>query len=147
MSASPTPEPAASTPSDPPVPTTLRVATVAVAVQALVAVGLAVSELGFGAFEGSGTAVAVAVFLGAYGVGLGWAARLLHRGRLSARSPLVLAQLLHLGIAWNMRSAPLTAYAVALAALAVLTLAALLARPSTRFLLAGEEDPEDGARA
>ncbi|GAB3090438.1 hypothetical protein [Nocardioides zeae] len=123
-----------------PVPTALRIGVGVIALQALVVVGYALTELVYGAVERSGTAVAVAVFLGAYGVGIGWAAWLVLQCRSSARSPLVLAQLLHLGLAWNMRDEPTTLAAVVLAVSAVLALLALFWRSSHRWLLAGDPD-------
>ncbi|MDQ1103286.1 hypothetical protein [Nocardioides zeae] len=127
-------------PSPGPVPAALRVGIAVVGLQALVVVGYALTELVYGAVERSGTAVAVAVFLGAYGVGIGWAGWLVLQCRSSARSPLVLAQLLHLGLAWNMRDEPTTLAAVALAGSAVLALVALFWRSSHRWLLDGDPD-------
>lgn len=127
-------------PAPGPVPVALRLGVGVIGLQTLVVVGYALTELVYGAVERSGTAVAVALFLGAYGVGIGWAAWLLLRCRSSARSPLVLAQLLHLGLAWNMRDEPTTLAGVALAVSAVLALAGLFWRSSHRWLLDG--DPE-----
>lgn len=128
-------------PAVPPLPRSVLVAAGAVALQALVFVGYAVSELGYAAFERSGTAVAVAAFLGAYGIALGFAIAGLLRRRLAARAPLVLGQLLHLGLAWNMRDAPLTYVAIALTAVSFVALAGLFAPATTRMLLAAE-DPD-----
>ncbi len=125
----------------PPLPRSVLVAAGAVGAQALVFVGYAVSELGYAAFERSGTAVAVAAFLGAYGIALGFAIAGLLRRRLAARAPLVLGQLLHLGLAWNMRDAPLTYVAIALTAVSFVALAGLFAPATTRMLLAAE-DPD-----
>lgn len=128
----------AAQPAVPPLPRTVLVAVAAVGLQALVFVGYAVSELGYAAFERSGTAVAVAAFLGAYGVGLGFGVAALLQRRLAARAPLVLGQLLHLGLAWNMRDAPLTYVAIALALVSSVALAGLFAPATTRTLLAAE---------
>lgn len=121
----------------------LLAAAVLAGLQALAVVAYAVAEIGYGVVGLSGMAVAVGVFLGAYGVAIGWAVRLLLQRRSSARAPLVLAQLLHLCLAWNAREAPLTAYAAAAAVWSALTLVALLWPATTRDLA----DPEEGAAA
>lgn len=123
-----------------PVPAALRAGVGVIALQALVVVGYALTELVYGVVERSGTGAAVALFLGAYGVGIGWAAWLVLQCRSSARSPLVLAQLLHLGLAWNARDEPTTLAAIALAVSAVAALLGLFWRSSHRWLLDGDPD-------
>ena len=83
--------------------------------------------------ERVGMGVGVTLFLLVIGAGLLWAAWRVTEGDAWARSPLVFAQLIQLGLAWNFRGDPpwLTP-AIALPAVAVL--AALLAPPVTRAL-------------
>ena len=60
------------------------------------------------------------VFFAAYAAGLLFCAWQLNRGTPWVRSPLVLAQLIQLGIAWNVRDTPAVAITLAVVALAVL---------------------------
>ena len=60
------------------------------------------------------------VFFAAYAAGLLFCAWQVNRGIPWVRSPLVLAQLIQLGIAWNFRGTPAVAIALALVALVVL---------------------------
>lgn len=124
-------------------PISLWAAVVLVGAQGAAVLVYAASELVYGVWERSGMAMAVALFLGAYGAGLGAAAWFLLKRRSSARAPIVLAQLLHLGIAWNARGEPLTPYALAAAWLSALTLLAVMWPSTTRVLSAGlgEDDP------
>ena len=89
-------------PSDrPAVPPPLTVAATVAAVQGLLFVGYAVLEIA----NLSGSRVAMGVttsgFFGLYGVGLIVCAWRLTRLESWARAPLVLAQLIHLGLAWS----------------------------------------------
>ncbi|MET1061990.1 MAG: hypothetical protein ABWX71_03765 [Aeromicrobium sp.] len=104
-----------------------------VLVEALVFLALAVAELLDLTSSRAGLGLGTAVFLAVIGAGLLWAAWRVTRGDAWARSPLVFAQLIQLGLAWNFRGDPpwLTP-AIALPAVAVL--AALLAPPVTRAL-------------
>jgi hypothetical protein len=60
------------------------------------------------------------VFFAAYAAGLLFCAWQVNRGTPWVRSPLVLAQLIQLGIAWNFRGSPAVSIALALVALVVL---------------------------
>jgi hypothetical protein len=84
-----------------------------VAVQGLVLLGYAVAEAW--ALSGSRVAMGVttAAFFAVYGGGLLWCARALFRLRSWARSPVVLAQLIWLGVAWSFRGGA-TAWVTAL---------------------------------
>jgi hypothetical protein len=74
------------------------------------------------------------VFFVLYGVGLAGCAWAL-RGRASwARAPIVLAQLIQLGVAWSLRGGSTTVASVVLAVLAVLTLAGIFHPASLRAL-------------
>jgi hypothetical protein len=64
--------------------------------------------------------VTTAVFFAAYAAVLVFCAWQVHQCEPWARSPLVLAQLIQLGLAWNFRDAPLIALALAVVAVVVL---------------------------
>jgi hypothetical protein len=84
-----------------------------------------------------GLGVGATAFLLLIAGGLAWAASRVAVGESWARSPLVLAQLVQLGLAWNFRGDPAwLAPAIALPALVVL--ACLLAPPVTRALAADQ---------
>jgi hypothetical protein len=125
--------------TSPPAP--LRVAIALVAVQALALVVLAVLELASLNVGRLTMGVTTAVFF------LGYAAALLLCGyglwRLVswARSPVVLAQLIQVGLAWSWRETP--AVAVPLAVLAVATLVGLFAPASMQALDPMGEAAED----
>lgn len=113
-------------------PVLLRVALTLVALQGLLLVGYAVLE----AFAVSGGRVSMgvttAVFFAAYGAGLLACAFALPRGRGWARSPIVLAQLIWLGVAWSFKGDPTTWVAVLVAVVAVLVLVGILHPESRR---------------
>src|SRR5690606_33820763 len=96
--------------------------TVAVSLAAIEAVAL----LCYGILELSNTSgdrlamglTSAAFFLG-YGVALGWGAWLLYRGSGGARAPIVLTQLIALGVAWSFRGGETTGVSVALTVVAV----------------------------
>jgi hypothetical protein len=69
-------------------------------------------------------------------------ARLLGRGRPGARSPVIVVQVLLLGLAWNFRGGSTTWVAVGLATVAVLVLAGLL-HPASTAALTREDGHED----
>jgi hypothetical protein len=84
-------------------------------------------------------AVTTSIFFAAYGgllLGAAWA---ITHGHAWARSPMVLAQLIQLGVAWSFRGGDTTWVAVALAAVALVVLVGLL-NPASIDALA---DPED----
>lgn len=102
-------------------------------VEALVFAVLAVLELLSVSSDRIGLGVGSTVFLTVVAAGLLWAAWRVVEGETWARSPLVFAQLIQLGLAWNFRGDPAwLAPAIALPAVAVL--ACLLAPPTTRAL-------------
>jgi hypothetical protein len=84
-----------------------------------------------------------AAFFCAYGVGLAVCARGLARLRSWSRGPVVLAQLIQLGIAWSFASRATAWLSVVLAVPAVLVLAVVLA-PSTTTALYGGESADGG---
>jgi hypothetical protein len=81
--------------------------------------------------------VTTAVFLVVYGVGLGFCAWTLVRLHSWARAPLVLAQLIQLGLAWSFRGGAGTGIALGLALVAVVVLAGIF-HPASLDALADE---------
>lgn len=121
-------------------PAPLVVAASLAAVEGIVLVGYGVLEL----FHTSGGRWVMGLtttiwFLG-YGLGLLWCAWSLRQGRSWSRSPVVLAQLIQLGVAWSFRDGETAAVAVALTVVAVITLVGVLHPASIDFL--SEEEPE-----
>ncbi len=123
----------------PPNPAPLVVAASLVAVEALVLLGYAVLELVNISSGRAAVALTTSPFFAAYGALLIAAALAVTRGRSWARSPIVLAQLIQLGVAWSFRGGDTTLVAVGLAVVAVVVLAGLLA-PSSVDALADRED-------
>lgn len=85
--------------------------------------------------------VTTALFFLAAAVALGWCAAQLLRLQRWARSPVVLTQLMMLGLAWNFRAGDTTAIAVVLAAVAVVGLVSVFHPASLRAL----EEAESGS--
>ena len=79
------------------------------------------------------------VFFAGYGVGLLVCAWAVTRGHSWARSPIVLAQLIQLGVAWSFRGGSTTVVAVSIAVVAVVVLVGLLHPASMEAL---SDDPE-----
>lgn len=121
-----------------PNPAPLIAAASLVAVEAVLLLGYAVLELASVSSDRVAVAVTTSIFFAAYGALLLACARAITRGRSWARSPIVLAQLIQLGVAWSFRGADTTLVAIALAAVALVVLAGLLA-PSSIEALSDEE--------
>lgn len=116
---------------------------------ALVVATEAVALLAFGAAELTrldrdrpSVALTSGAFFVAYAVGLAFAARALWRLRSWARGPVVLAQLIQLGVAWSFRGHETDWVAVLLAVPAVGVLVVVLA-PATTTLLYRDREDED----
>lgn len=118
------------------VPPPLQVASSLVAVECLVLIALAAAETADLEASRLGTGISTAVFFAAYGVLLGGAAWALRRRSSWARGPVLLTQLILLGLAWNVRGAPVLAVSVAI--VAVVTLVAML-HPDTIRALESEQ--------
>jgi hypothetical protein len=97
-----------------------------VAVEGLVMLTFAVLELGNLSSNRLTMGLTTSVFFAVYGVGLLFCAWQVTRGQSWARSPLVLAQLLQLGVAWSFRGGDTTWVAICLAVVALVTIAGLL---------------------
>ena len=122
----------------PPNPAPLVAAASLVAVEAVLLLGYAVLELVSVSSDRVEVALTTSVFFAAYGALLLACAWAITRGRSWARSPIVLTQLIQLGVAWSFRGANTTLVAIALAAVALVVLAGLLA-PSSVDALSEEE--------
>ena len=115
----------------------LTVAASLVAVEGMVLVLLAVVEL---ATLGSGRltmGLTTAVFFVVTGAGLMLCGLLLSRRVSWTRSPVVLAQLIQLGLAWSFRGDPTTLVAIGLAVVALVVLAGIF-HPTSLEALADE---------
>ncbi|WP_028636989.1 hypothetical protein [Nocardioides sp. URHA0032] len=122
-----------------PNPAPLVVAASLVAIEGLFLVGYAVLELASISSDRAAVALTTAVFFAAYGGLLLAAAWAITHGRSWARSPIVLAQLIQLGVAWSFRGGDTTVAAGAMAVVAVIVLVGLLL-PSSIDALADSED-------
>lgn len=109
--------------------------------EALALLGAAVAEVA--AFDRGravmgGTTAAFFIGYAAALLGCAWAVL---RGRSWGRSPLLLAQLIQLGVAWSFRGGSTTWLAVLLAVVAVVVVGCLLQRATTAYLLPDEAAP------
>ena len=128
------------TPAQPPlpgpeqsrVPPPLVVAASLVAVEAVSLVIFGVVELR--SLESSKLAMGIttALFFAVYGVGLGVFAWLLYRRQSWVRAPVVLAQLIQLGVAWSFRSGGTAVVSVLLTVVAVVVLVGVFHPASLR---------------
>ena len=121
-------------------PPPLAVAASLVAVEAFLLVVLAVLELANLRSIRLTMGVTTTVFFLVAAAGLAWCAWSLWKGRRWARGPVVMAQLIQLGLAWNFRDAPTTFLAIGLAVAGLVVIAGLLHPSTTRVL-------EDDARS
>lgn len=121
-------------------PTPLTVAAALVGLQALVLAGYGVLELAHLTSGRLTLGVTTAVFFLGYAVALAACAYGLLRMISWARSPVVLTQLIELGIAWSFRETP--AVAVPLAVVSVVVLVCLFT-PASLAALDGAEHSEE----
>ena len=112
----------------------LLVASLVVGLQALSLLVLTVAEALSANGDRLGLAISTAVFFAAIGLGLGACAVALLRRSSWARGPVVLAQLISLGLAWNLRELSPPVIAIVLLVMAIVALAALLAPATTAAL-------------
>jgi hypothetical protein len=123
-------------------PLPLAAAAALTGVEALALVGLAVAELASLTGSKATMGVTTSLFFLLYGAGLGVAAWSLYRLRSWARAPVVLTQLIQLGVAWSFRGGASAPVAAALAVVAVVVLVGILNPVSLRAVDA-DIAPED----
>jgi hypothetical protein len=116
------------------VPPPLAVAAALVAVEALLLLVLAVLEVANLRSIRLTMGLTTTVFFLVAAAGLAWCAWSLWKGRRWARGPVVMAQLIQLGLAWNFRDAPTTLVAIVLAAAGLVVIAGLLHPATTQVL-------------
>lgn len=121
-------------PTPGPAPTPLRAAAAVVLVQGLVLVGLAVAEAASLTAGRLGMGATTAAFFASYGLGLLVCARALWSARTWARGPVLLTQLLGLGLAYSFHGGETAALAWLLLATSLLALVGLLHPASLRAL-------------
>ena len=126
-------------PADTPAP--LVVAASLVAVEGLMLLVLGLVELASLSSDRLGMGLTTAVFFLAYAVLLLLCARAVNRRQSWARSPIVLTQLIMLGLAWNYRGGSTTPVAVALLVVALVVVAGMLHPASVDAL---EDHPTGG---
>ncbi|MBA3309205.1 MAG: hypothetical protein H0U28_03975 [Nocardioidaceae bacterium] len=88
--------------------------------------------------------VTTTVFFGLYAAGLAWSARGLAQLRGWSRGPVVLAQLIQLGVAWSFAGSSTAWVAVALALPAALVLAVVFSPATTTALYADRDGDGEG---
>ena len=108
-----------------------------VALEAFVLVALGVLELANLRSIRLTMGLTTSAFFLVAAAGLAWCAWSLWKVRRWARGPVVMAQLIQLGLAWNFRDEPTTLVAIGLAAAALVVVAGLLHPDTTQVL---EED-------
>ncbi|QNN51940.1 hypothetical protein [Nocardioides mesophilus] len=107
-------------------PTALLVAAAVAAVEALLLAVYGVAELVALSGDRLTMGLSTSVFFLGYAAGLAFCAWAVTRGSSWARAPIVLAQLIQLGVAWSFRGGSSTPLSVLLAVLALVVLAGLL---------------------
>ena len=127
--------------STPPAP--LLVAASLVAVEGGLLLLLSVLELGSLSSGRVAMGITTTSFFVLYGLGLVLCAWAVSRGHSWARSPIVLTQLIQLGVAWSFRGGSTTTVAVALAVVALVVVAGVL-HPSSLEALSDEQVPASG---
>jgi hypothetical protein len=122
----------ASSPTPRTAPAPVLVATALAAVEAAVLVLLGVAELWSLSSERLAMGGTTAAFFLLYGAGLGVCAWSLRRLLSWSRAPVVLTQLIALGLAWNFRGGETTLVAVALLVVSLVVLAGVFHPSSVR---------------
>ncbi|WP_193607443.1 hypothetical protein [Nocardioides lijunqiniae] len=124
-----------------PNPPQLVVAASLAAVQGVLLVLLAVLEVAHVSAERLSLGVTTSVFFAVYGVALVGCAWALTRQQSWARGPVLLTQLIQLGLAWNLRDYP--GVAVPMAVVAAIVVAGII-HPASMAILA--DDPTGSRR-
>jgi hypothetical protein len=126
-----------------PVPAPLAVAASLAVVEGLLLVLYGVAEIAAVEAVRAVMGVTTALFFLVYGAGLVFCAWRMVRGAAWARSPVVMAQLIQLGVAWSFRGGDSTLVALSLGGVALVVLVGIFHPASLRAL--GGEDPADGS--
>jgi len=119
-------------------PTPLRIAGVLVLLEALTLVVLSVAELFSLTSARAAMGVSTSLFFVVYAVAIGLCAWQMVRLSSWARSPVVLAQLIQLGVAWSFRGGDTTWVALVLAVVAAVALGCIF-HPESMHALAGDD--------
>jgi len=127
-------------------PAPLVVAASLVGIEGLLLLGYAVLELASISADRVAVALTTAVFFAAYAALLLACARAVLRGRSWARSPIVLTQLIQLGLAWSFRDGSTLVVAIVLAVAALVVLAGMLNPASIDALSGADERHEQDRR-
>ena len=123
-------------------PPPLTVAASLAAVQGGLLVLYGVLEVANVSLDRLSMGVTTAIFFFVAGAGLAVCAYYLQRRSSWARSPIVLAQLIQLGLAWSFRGTPTTWLAVMLAVFALIALAGIF-HPASLEALEGSPEEQD----
>jgi len=121
-----------------PTPAPLLVAVSLVGLEALLLVLFGLAELRALSSTKATMGVTTSLFFAVYGVGLGVCAWQLRALRSWPRAPVVLAQLIQLGVAWSFRGGATTFISVSLAVVAVIVLLGVFHPASLAALAAAE---------
>ncbi|WP_051551289.1 hypothetical protein [Nocardioides sp. URHA0020] len=119
-------------------PAPLVVAASIVALEGLLLLAFAVLEAASLDADRLTMGATTSIFFAAYGAGLVFCAWTLLRGESWVRSPVVLTQLIGLGVAWSFRGGNTTAVALGIAVVALVVLAGLF-HPASLAALSDEE--------
>ncbi|GAA1791881.1 hypothetical protein GCM10009795_041940 [Nocardioides hankookensis] len=118
-------------------PAPLIVAASLVAVEGLLLLAFAVLEIASLDSDRVAMGATTSIFFAAYGAGLLLCAWSLVRGQSWARSPVVLTQLIGLGVAWSFHGGDTTGVAIGIAVVAVLVLVGIF-HPASLTVLADD---------
>ncbi len=128
--------------SDAPATRRLRAAALVVGAEAVALAAFGVAEFTGLDQDRPSVALTTGAFFVLYAVGLAFAARALGSLRSWARGPVVLAQLIQLGVAWSFHGHETDWVALLLAVPAVGVLIVVLAPATTALLYRGSEDDD-----
>lgn len=123
-------------------PAGLTLAAGVVVLEAVCLFGFALAELVALDSDRIAPGVANAVFFALYAAGLAWCGRGLTRRSTWSRGPIVLAQLVQLGVAWSFAGGDTVPVALALGLLAGVVLVIVVSPSTTSALYGGRQAPD-----
>ena len=126
-----------------PAPALLVASASVVALEAVLLVLLGLAELRALSLAKATMGITTTLFFVGYGVALGWFAWQLLRLSAWTVAPIVLAQLIQLGVAWSFRGGTTTLVSAALVVLAVLVLAGIFHPASLRALYTDSPEADE----